>query len=116
VVSHVREPDSLRDRGERVGDTVGVDRSSVAAIDDEVCLLPRLPAEQPSLGLVLPVAPQRRDRGRRQVDRPARRTGLAGADAEDAALEVGVTSPDAAPSGTEGLEGRGFIQGVVTDA
>jgi hypothetical protein len=26
------------------------------------------------------------------------------------------SSPDAAPSGTEGLEGRGFIQGVVTDA
>jgi hypothetical protein len=96
VEPDVAEPDRLRHLGERVTERVRVHRTTVAAIDHEVTLLPCRPAQQPSLGLLGAVASERGDGGRRQGDRSpgARRLPLANAEHRGVQVDVRPLQPE----------------------
>jgi hypothetical protein len=61
VQAHVREPDAPGDFGERVRERIGVHGSAVAAVDDEVEVLPLWTAEESALVLLLPMSSERGD-------------------------------------------------------
>jgi hypothetical protein len=82
------ESDGLGDVREGVRQRVRMYRGTVATVADEVETLPRRPAEQPALGLVLAVSSKRGDGRGRQVDRSARRPRLPSAHGHRAGVDV----------------------------
>jgi hypothetical protein len=95
VEAYVPEPDALGRLGEGVRDRVGVDGPAVAPVHDEALIPPRLPAQQATLRLLLPVTSERGDRRRWQRDRPSRARCLALTHPEHGGLEVDVLPPKA---------------------
>ena len=73
---HALEPDAGAQTRERMGELPRIDGPTVAAIDDDPRIHPRLPQQQAPLRLILPPPPQRLDGERWQRDRAPRTVGL----------------------------------------